>query len=49
MVRLLGGVDWYPRARPQAALLLPHGHATEATQYHVMVGVFPGVPDGHIL
>ena len=37
------GVEWYPRARNQVALFLPHGHTTEVPQDHVVVGVLPVV------
>ena len=43
------GIEWYPHAPTKVALVLPQGHAVEATQDHVVVGVIPGVPDGHIL
>ena len=49
MGRALREVEWYLHAQPQVALLFHHGHAPEAPQDHVVVGVLPGVPDGHIL
>ena len=29
--------------------MLPQIHDVEEPQYHVVVGVVPGIPDGHIL
>ena len=43
------GIEWEPRVRPKVALVLPQGHAAEATRDQVVVGVVPGVLDGHIL
>ena len=45
----LSWVEWDPRAQPEVALILPHGHTTESTQDQVVVSVVPGVMDGHIL
>ena len=46
---LLGWVEWEPCARPKVVFIIPKGHYTEAPQDQVVVGVVPGVLDGHIL
>ena len=49
MGRLLGRIEWEPLAQPEVVFVIPQGHAKEVTQDHVVVGVFTGVLDGHIL
>ena len=46
---LLGGIGWELCARPKVGLVLPQDHSAEVPQDHVVVGVVPRVPDGHIL
>ena len=45
----LGVIEWETRARHEVALVIPQGRSVEAPQYHLVVGVVSGVPDGHIL
>ena len=49
MGQTIGGIEWEPRSRTEEGLVLPQGHAAEEPQDQVVVGVVPGVLDGHIL
>ena len=49
MGRTLGGIEWDTHAQPEVALVIIQGHATEATQDHVMVFVVTGVLEGQNL
>ena len=36
------------RAPPEVICRLPQGSAEEAPKYQIVIGVVPGVPDGHV-
>ena len=42
-------IEWDMCTRLKVALVIHQGNVTGSPQYHVMVGVVPGVPDGHIV
>ena len=49
MGRLLGEIEWEQRARTKVALVLPQGHAAEASLEQVVVSVVPGVSEIYTL